>query len=93
MPRQWGSPSVSSGCLGSSSSTGRFFNEFSLRLPCPAAPVVEALADKGILCGIPASRLYPDRAELANLLLVAATETVTEEDMNRLEQGLRETLS
>ncbi len=70
-----------------------FFNEFSLRLPCPAAPVVEALADKGILCGIPASRLYPDRAGLANLLLVAATETVTEEDMNRLEQGLRETLS
>ncbi len=39
-----------------------FFNEFTLRLPCPAAPVVEALAARGILAGIPVSRLYPDRA-------------------------------
>ena len=37
----------------------RFFNEFALRLPEPAAPVVEALAEKGVLAGVPASRLYP----------------------------------
>jgi glycine dehydrogenase subunit 1 len=70
-----------------------FFNEFAVRLPCPAAPVVEALARKGILAGIPVSRLYPDRADLADLLLVAATETVTEQDRDRLAQGLAEVLS
>jgi glycine dehydrogenase subunit 1 len=70
-----------------------FFNEFALRLPCAAAPVVEALAARGILAGIPVSRLYPDRAELADLVLLAATETVTEADIDRLTQGLAEALS
>jgi len=70
-----------------------FFNEFVLRLPRPAAPVVEALAKNGVLAGIPVSRFYPDRAELSDLLLVAATEMTTAEDMDRLEQGLREALS
>jgi glycine dehydrogenase subunit 1 len=72
--------------------TGRFFNELALRLPRPAAPVVEALAGRRILAGIPASRFYPDRPSLAGLLLLAATETVTDEDIDRLEQGLREAL-
>jgi glycine cleavage system P protein (glycine dehydrogenase) subunit 1 len=70
-----------------------FFNEFTLRLPCPAAPVVEAFAERGVLGGIPVSRLYPDRPELADLLLVAATETATQEDIHRFEQGLAEALS
>ena len=70
-----------------------FFNEFALRLPCPAAPVVEALAARGIFAGIPVSRFYPDRAELTDLLLVAATETVTEADIGRLAHGLAEALS
>ncbi|HEY1300473.1 MAG TPA: aminomethyl-transferring glycine dehydrogenase subunit GcvPA, partial [Stellaceae bacterium] len=70
-----------------------FFNEFTLRLPCPAAPIVEALAGEGILAGIPASRLYPERKELADLLLVAATETVTADDMGRLEASLRGALA
>ncbi len=70
-----------------------FFNEFALRLPCPAAAAVEALAARGVLGGIPVSRLYPDRPELADLLLVAATETVTEADMDRLALGLAEVLS
>jgi glycine dehydrogenase subunit 1 len=69
-----------------------FFNEFALRLPCPAAPVVEALAARGILAGIPVSRLYPVRPELADLLLLAATETVTEADIDRLARGLAEAL-
>jgi len=69
------------------------FNEFVLQLPRPAAEIVEALAVKGVLGGIPVSRFYPDRKELANLLLVAATEMVITEDMDRLEQGLREILS
>jgi glycine dehydrogenase subunit 1 len=70
-----------------------FFNEFAMRLPRPAAEVVEALAEKGILGGVPVSRFYPDRDELTDLLLLAATEMTTTEDMDRLEQGLREALS
>ena len=73
--------------------TGCFFNEFTLRLGRPAAPVVEALARRGVLAGVPASRLWPGRPELADLLILAATETNTEEDMAALAQGLREALA
>ena len=69
-----------------------FFNEFTLRLPRPAAPVVEELAKRGVLAGVPASRLWPDRKELADLLVVAATETNTPDDMTALADGLREVL-
>src|SRR5207237_6827248 len=69
-----------------------FFNEFALRLPRPAAPIVEALAEKGVLAGVPVSRFYPERAELAGLMLVAATETVTADDIERLAAGLAEAL-
>ncbi|MBT3916933.1 MAG: aminomethyl-transferring glycine dehydrogenase subunit GcvPA [Rhodospirillaceae bacterium] len=69
-----------------------FFNEFTLRLSKPATAVVEALAARGILAGVPASRLYPDNAELENLLLVAATETVTPTDMDQLVGALEEVL-
>ncbi len=72
--------------------TERFFNEFTLRLPRPAAPVVEALAARGLLAGVPASRLWPGRRDLADLLILAATETNTEEDMAALIDGLREAL-
>jgi glycine dehydrogenase subunit 1 len=70
-----------------------FFNEFTLRLPRPAAEVVEALAGKGVLAGVPVSRFYPENAAIADLLLVAATEMTATEDMDRLEAGLREVLS
>ena len=71
---------------------GAFFNEFTLRLPRPAGPVVDALAARGILGGIPLSRLYPERPDLADLLLVAATEMVTTDDIDRLAGGLGEVL-
>jgi glycine dehydrogenase subunit 1 len=70
-----------------------FFNEFALRLPHPAGPVVEALAEKGVLAGIPVSRFYPNRPEVADVLIVAATELVTDEDIDRLDRELREALS
>jgi glycine dehydrogenase subunit 1 len=70
-----------------------FFNELTVRLPRPAAPVVEELAGRGILAGIPFSRLYPHRPDLADVLILATTEMVTIEDMDRLEQMLREALS
>src|SRR6202040_339879 len=65
-----------------------FFNEFTLRLPKPAAGVVERLARKKILAGVPASRLYPGKPTLKNLLLVAATETTTEADMSAFATAL-----
>ncbi|WP_416898690.1 MAG: aminomethyl-transferring glycine dehydrogenase subunit GcvPA [Minwuia sp.] len=73
--------------------TGTFFNEFALKLPKPAEPVVEKLAQMGILGGVPASRLFPGEAALENVLMIAATETVTEEDVEALAIGLREALA
>ena len=70
-----------------------FFNEFALELPRPAVAVVDALAEKGVLAGIPVSRLYPDRTALANILLVAATETTTPNDMDRFEREIGGALS
>ncbi len=69
-----------------------FFNEFTLRLPKPATDVVEALAARGILAGVPYARLAP-KAGLDNLLLVAATETTTEEDRAAYAAALKEVLA
>jgi glycine cleavage system P protein (glycine dehydrogenase) subunit 1 len=68
-----------------------FFNEFTVRLPKPAAPIVEALAKEGIMAGVPVSRLLPD-AKLDDLLLVAATETVSETDIATFAGSLKEVL-
>jgi glycine dehydrogenase subunit 1 len=69
-----------------------FFNEFALRLPIPAAQAVEALAEKGVLGGVAASRFYPERDDLADLLLVAATETATADDIDAYAKALTEVL-
>jgi glycine dehydrogenase subunit 1 len=69
-----------------------FFNEFTLKLPVPAAGVVDELAARGVIAGVPASRLWPDRAEMADLLIVAATETNTEAEMDRFAPQLEEIL-
>jgi glycine dehydrogenase subunit 1 len=69
-----------------------FFNEFTVALPKPAAPVVEALAEKRILGGVPVSRLLPDDKSVENLLLLAATETATDGGMDALVAGLKEVL-
>jgi glycine dehydrogenase subunit 1 len=67
-----------------------FFNELTVRLAEPAAPVVDRLAVEGILAGVPVSRLRPGDDALTNLLLVAVTETVTDDDMDRLCAALKE---
>src|SRR5437879_1050957 len=69
-----------------------FFNEFTLRLHKPAAPVVDRLVERGVLAGVPASRLWPDRPDLADLLLVAATETNTDAEMDLCARSLKEAL-
>ena len=70
-----------------------FFNEFTLRLPVPAAPLVENLAAKGIYAGVPASRLWANDAVAENLLIVAVTETNGAGDGDILAAALAEALS
>lgn len=67
-----------------------FFNEFTVKLNKPAAQVVQTLADKGVLGGVPVSRLTGAHEDL---LLVCATETVSEEDMHAFGAALEEVLS
>ena len=69
-----------------------FFNEFTVRLRRRAAEVVEAMADRGVLGGVPVSRLLPAWREAEPLLLVAATETNTSADMDAFIAALRESL-
>ena len=54
----------------------------------PCAPA----AGDSATAGIPVSRFYPERPDLADLLLVAATEMVTPADIDALVAGLREAL-
>jgi glycine dehydrogenase subunit 1 len=77
---------------GVSLMTPAFFNEFTVRLPKPAAPLVDALARHGVIAGVPASRLMPHEKEAENLLIVAATETCTDEDVSAFERTLKEVL-
>jgi len=67
--------------------TPRFFNEFAVRLPVAAAAVVESLAARDILAGVPFSRLDPGGG-LDDVLLVCATETTTAEDIDALAEAL-----
>jgi glycine dehydrogenase subunit 1 len=68
-----------------------FFNEFTVRLKKPAAEVVEALAERGVLGGVPVSRLLPG-AGLDDLLLVASTEVNTGHDRAAFAAALKEVL-
>ena len=68
-----------------------FFNEFTLRLPMDATGAVQAMADKGVLGGVPLTRMPPDGDE--HLLIVAATETNDESDVNAFEDALKEVLA
>jgi glycine dehydrogenase subunit 1 len=70
-----------------------FFNEFTIRVPGNAAEVIEKLAAKGVLGGVPVSRLEPHRPELKDLIIVAATEVNTEDDRAQYVAALKEVLS
>jgi glycine dehydrogenase subunit 1 len=67
-----------------------FFNEFTLRLPVEARPAVHAMVAAGVLGGVSLGRLYPGEVSLANGLVIAVTETVTDEDIDALEAALQE---
>ena len=72
---------------------GTFFNEFTLRLPKEARPVVRALAEEGVLGGVSLGRLYPGEESLENGLVVAVTETVDHNDINHFSNSLEEALA
>ena len=72
--------------------TPAFFNEFSIRVPGKAADVVEALADKNVLGGVPVSRLAPN-AGLDDVLVVAATEANTDDDIAAFAAAMKEVLA
>jgi glycine dehydrogenase subunit 1 len=68
---------------------GPFFHEAALKLPKPAAEVTQALAAQGILGGFELGREYDG---LANGLLVCATETKTEADLDAYAEALKAVL-
>lgn len=73
--------------------TPAYFNEFTIDLPVEARPIVRALADKRVLGGVSLGRLYPDHPDLANGLVVAVTETVTDADITAFATTLKELLA
>jgi glycine dehydrogenase subunit 1 len=67
-----------------------FFNEFTLRLPVEARPVVHAMVKRGVLGGVSLGRLYPGVKALETGLVIAVTEVVSDEDVDALEAALKE---
>ncbi len=65
------------------------FHEAVVRLDRPVGPVLEALAERGVLGGHDLSKSFP---ELGNALLVCATETKTDEDLEAYAGALRDVL-
>ncbi len=70
-----------------------FFNEFTLILDQDARPIVRRLADQRILAGVSLGRLYPEEEKLAHGLLVAVTETSTDDEVEQLATALESELS
>ncbi|HEY2339916.1 MAG TPA: hypothetical protein VGH75_05270, partial [Steroidobacteraceae bacterium] len=68
---------------------GPFFHESVLAFDRPVAPLLEALARRGILGGLDLSEYYP---ELEGALLVCATETKTAEDIDSYATALRDVM-
>jgi glycine dehydrogenase subunit 1 len=66
---------------------GPTFNEFAVDGPGPAAPLLATLASRGILAGVPLSRLGSGPE---NRFLVAVTEMNTRDEMDRLVTALGE---
>jgi len=74
-----------------------FFNEFTLMLGGkPAREIIRDLAERGVLGGVSLGRLYAGVEALDHALLVAVTETTTEDDIEvlarELEASIKETV-
>lgn len=69
--------------------SGDRFHEAAIRLPGAPSRVIELMAEKGVLAGFDLSTHFP---ELGNALLVCATETRTDQDIELYRQTLSEVL-
>jgi glycine dehydrogenase subunit 1 len=69
-----------------------FFNEFTIKIAGSAAQVVERMAEKGVLGGVPVARLLPDKG-LDDLILTASTEVNTDADRAAFAEALQGALS
>jgi len=72
--------------------TTRYFNELAFETPKPAAEVLAALEKHDVLGGVRASRLFPG-VGLDNVIVAAATECVTAEDIKAYAAALAKVLS
>ena len=70
-----------------------FFNEFTLLIEGDARKIVRELTSQDILAGVALGRLFPGNDALGKGLLVAVTETTTEEDIETLASALEEVLA
>lgn len=70
-----------------------YFNEFTVLLPGDARETVRALADRQVLGGVSLGRLYPRAADLHGGLLVSATETTTDDDIEKFAAALADVLA
>jgi glycine dehydrogenase subunit 1 len=70
--------------------TGAVFHEVVLQLTKPVAPVLEKMAQLGVLGGLDLTPYYP---ELGNALLVCTTETKNAADLSRFSQVLAQALA
>ena len=70
-----------------------FFNEFTIRVPGDAHDLVEALAAKGFLAGVPVSRLLPGEENVDDLLLVAVTEMNSADQIKALKAAIEGEIS
>jgi glycine dehydrogenase subunit 1 len=66
------------------------FHEVVLQLPKPSVAVLASMAEQGVLGGFDLQPHYP---QLGNAILVCATETKTNEDLQRYVDALRHALS
>lgn len=61
--------------------TPRFFNEFAIRTPLNAAAALAMLEERGIVGGVRASRIFGDGKGLDDVIICAATECTSTEDI------------
>jgi glycine dehydrogenase subunit 1 len=69
-----------------------WFNEVALVLPKKASLVIDAMAARGVLGGVPLDRLYPGVAALENTILIAVSELTSEADIDALAGAFSEEL-
>ena len=67
-----------------------FFNEFTVELPMNASLFVEKMSEKGVLAGVPVSRLSNKINNFSNLILVASSEVNSDFDRENYIKSAKE---